>query len=431
MSSSNGSLPMSGNAEAERVRRIQDRLALGADEGLPLDGRDDAAFGAAIRALEDAADDALLAPHRALGELAVGGEAGEARARSRAAGRAVVRVAGTEHEVAAIVIALRGRAEELDVVDLAAVAAGDARARERAADGTCEPRERAHLAQLERAVVGVDEEEPVAAPGDVTRHLAEALHLDVHRLAMPIGDDVLDRDLAMALERAGHGAHGRIEPVRARGDAPEVLQSGDDADGPVAAHAEVTRVIEVDDRGHGARLHRRHQDPADNHVGGARLGHDRAAVAVMPRAQRRDAIHHRHAGEVGKALEHPPRGLAAGVGNDVADALDRHAIYLPLPRFFARFLCGPAAGACGIDFAASAIMLHAHVAGFGMSPVSPASCIAFVPPLIMSRWNCSDLMVRATMLTLALSQCSTTSSSPIFLSSSFGSSTGNMRLCSG
>ena len=73
------------------------------------------------RALEDAADDALLPPDLALGELAVGDQAGELGARAGAAGRAVIGLARAEHEVAAVGPGHRGRSEELDVVDLGAV----------------------------------------------------------------------------------------------------------------------------------------------------------------------------------------------------------------------------------------------------------------------------------------------------------------------
>src|SRR5207253_3928800 len=119
----------------------------------------------------------LLAPRRAFGERTVRGEASKARARSRPARRAVVRVAGAEHEVAAVVRVLRGRAVKLDVVDLRAIAPGDAIAREGPAHRAAEPRQLVDLRDVELAIVGVHEEKPVAAPGDVSGHGSESVHV--------------------------------------------------------------------------------------------------------------------------------------------------------------------------------------------------------------------------------------------------------------
>ena len=54
-------------------------------------------------------------------ELAVGAQAGELGAGAGAAGGAVVGLARAEHEVLAVGAGHAGRAEELDMVDLAAV----------------------------------------------------------------------------------------------------------------------------------------------------------------------------------------------------------------------------------------------------------------------------------------------------------------------
>src|SRR5258706_3098147 len=71
---------------------------------------------------------------------------------------------------------------------------------------------------------------------------------------------------------------------------------------------------------------------------------------------------------------------------------------------------------------ACAIMFHAHSAGLGISPPSPLfiapSMPAFTrsPPLSIAFWYSSDLIESCSMLRLALSQCSTTSSSEIYFS---------------
>ena len=58
-------------------------------------------------------------------ELAVGSQAGELGARAGSARRAVVGFARAKHEVLAVGAGDRGRAEELDVIDLRTVCSGD------------------------------------------------------------------------------------------------------------------------------------------------------------------------------------------------------------------------------------------------------------------------------------------------------------------
>src|SRR5437879_4859412 len=126
--------PYLGDAHAERVGRVEQQRRLGGDVCRPLDARDDPAVDDAERALEDAADDALLPPDVALAQLAVGEEAGELGAGPGAAGRAVVCHAGAEDEIAAVGVGVARGAEQLDVIDQAAVGAGDALALQRPAD---------------------------------------------------------------------------------------------------------------------------------------------------------------------------------------------------------------------------------------------------------------------------------------------------------
>ena len=99
---------------------------LGIDVGRAGDARDDLAVHDATRALEDAADDALLPPDLALAAACRRRTGRRAWRWCRCRRRAVVGLAGAEDEVAAVGAGRGRRAEELDVVDLAAVGAGDA-----------------------------------------------------------------------------------------------------------------------------------------------------------------------------------------------------------------------------------------------------------------------------------------------------------------
>jgi hypothetical protein len=77
-------------------------------------------------AFEHRSENAFLPPDFAWLQVAVGSQAGHLGAGSGAAWGAVVGLAGAENEVAAVVGRVVGGAEQLDVVDLRAVGAGDA-----------------------------------------------------------------------------------------------------------------------------------------------------------------------------------------------------------------------------------------------------------------------------------------------------------------
>src|SRR6185503_3604498 len=92
--------------------------------------------------------------------------------------------------------------------------------------------------------------------------------------------------------------------------------------------------------------------------------------------------------------------------------------------FFLFFAGSLASGLTPAFFVASAIRFHAHIAGLGTSPsaafdlsLPESTSCAFSVPLRIASWYCSDFCVSCTMFTLALSQCSTTSSSCSFFSS--------------
>src|SRR5262245_36867890 len=73
------------NPHAKWVARVEDQRRLGVDVSAAGNARDDPAAVDAHRALEDAADDALLPPEPAFLQLAVGEEAGELGAGAGAA----------------------------------------------------------------------------------------------------------------------------------------------------------------------------------------------------------------------------------------------------------------------------------------------------------------------------------------------------------
>ena len=105
-------------------------------------------------------------------------------------------------------------------------------------------------------------------------------------------------------------------------DRAEVSERDGDADRAVAAHAEIADVVEEDDPDDAGRVGRFAEHRADHHVRAAGLVHHGRAEAVVPVAKDRQPLGHRPPAQVGRTREDDPRGLAAGVGVDHADAMD-------------------------------------------------------------------------------------------------------------
>src|SRR5205823_4918669 len=133
---------------------------------------------AAVRRLEDTADDAFLPPDLALAQLPVGREAGELGAGAGAARRAVVGPAGAENEVADVVRRVLRRAEELNVVNLLPADPGHPAPRQFLSQPPGVIGEALDVREFEFQAVRTTKEEPVPAPGDVAGDGADPRHID-------------------------------------------------------------------------------------------------------------------------------------------------------------------------------------------------------------------------------------------------------------
>src|SRR5207248_10873550 len=123
---------------------------------------------------------------------------GELGAGAGAARRAVVGLAGAEDEIPAVGGRVPRRAVQLNVVDLLPAGPGDLFADERFADAASEVRQLGDAGHFQLLAVVADQEEPVAAPGHVAGHGAEAFdpHPDVGVPA--VARHVLDGDVVAA-----------------------------------------------------------------------------------------------------------------------------------------------------------------------------------------------------------------------------------------
>ena len=116
--------------------------------------------------------------------LALGGEAGQLGTGAGATGRAVVGLAGAEHEVLAIGLHPRfGRAEDFDVINEPAIVTPNLRGIEGLPHCGSELGQRGDIPLRDLGALTFNEEKPVSAPSDlapyfaITRHLPPLLHL--------------------------------------------------------------------------------------------------------------------------------------------------------------------------------------------------------------------------------------------------------------
>src|SRR3954467_752365 len=115
----------------ERIARVEQQRRLGRHVRRAANSGDNLVAVAPVRRLEDTTDDAFLPPDFAFIQLTVSREAGDLRAGAGTARRAIVCEARTEHEVATLIAANRGRTIEFDVIDLGAAFPCDAICRQR------------------------------------------------------------------------------------------------------------------------------------------------------------------------------------------------------------------------------------------------------------------------------------------------------------
>src|SRR2546430_1658768 len=92
-----------------------------------------------------------------------------------------------------------------------------------------------------------DKKKPVAAIRDIPDDGAIAVHIDRDVLCVTITRNICDRDRAVTVELGVDGARGRFYLVSTRSDAADIFERFDQADRAVAAHAEITDVVEKDD----------------------------------------------------------------------------------------------------------------------------------------------------------------------------------------
>ena len=196
---------------------------------------------------------------------------------------------------------------------------------ERALDGERDRPQPLAVAGLHGLAGKLGQEEPIAAVGEVPDDAPDARHVDREVAGAAVRGNVLDGDHAVHAELRTNRARGRVEPHRARPDAPEVLERAHDADRAVAAHPERSHVVEEDDTGDGAARDRRREQRPDERVVAARLEDCAAPEWAESPVELLAAGLHGRGLKLGPPADHDARRLALGVRIDDLDRLGKVA----------------------------------------------------------------------------------------------------------
>jgi hypothetical protein len=154
---------------------IENQGGFGVDVSRALDAGVDLAIHNFDRSFEDAPHDALLAPDFTFFKLSVSKQTGQLGARTRSAGRAVVRLSRAENEILAVGATPLRVAKEFNVIDLFAIVPGDSLAYQGLSDSPSAISQLLDVLHAQLQPMVAHKKKPVASPGNVSNDPAITL----------------------------------------------------------------------------------------------------------------------------------------------------------------------------------------------------------------------------------------------------------------
>jgi hypothetical protein len=176
--------------------------------------------------------------------------------------------------------------------------------------------------------VALDEEKPVATPGDIAGDFLSAGDFDRHVLRLPIARNVVDRSRAIAVQGCRDDAHGRLDAMLSGTDATQMRERRHQPDGAVTAHAEVAGVVEEKHTGSAGRIAGFHEHRTHDHIRASRLIDHCGAKAIVLRPESLQALRQSVAAEIRAPIDDDSRGLSASMRID--DAYLLHDVYFTI-----------------------------------------------------------------------------------------------------
>jgi len=284
--------------------------------------------GAGDFPFEGGAENSLLYPDFPWSEFAVSVEACHFCTRASAARGAIEGRAGAQDEVSRGTARGLGSGEEFDVVDEGAGFAGDAGGDQGGADCCGGGYELGAVGERECERMVSDEKEPVAGPGDVSFELSVTGDIYGNGGSKTIAWDICDGDAAIFVEVSRNGAYWRLDAMFSRGDSAHVCEGCYETDGSVAAHSEVSDIVEEDDSGCGFGIDWFAEERSDDDFGSAGFADDSAAEMIEFGLKTPHSIGKIFGAEIGSTCDDNSRWFPFRVGVDDLDtAIGCHVFY--------------------------------------------------------------------------------------------------------
>jgi hypothetical protein len=130
------------------------------------------------------------------------------------------------------------------------------------------------------------------------------------------------------VEAGGNGTYWRFDQMLSRSDSAHVSESGYEADGSVAAHSEVSDIVEEDDSGGGCGIDWFAEECSDDDLGSAGFADDSAAEMIEFGLKPLHSIGKISGAEIGATCNNDSRWFPFRVGVDDLDpGIGCHVFY--------------------------------------------------------------------------------------------------------
>src|SRR5450631_3056222 len=158
-----------------------------------------------------------------------------------------------------------------------------------------------------------NQKEPVAAPRDIADHPADPGNVHGKIAGRAVAHYVGHADLAVRTQACRHRPDRRIDADRPRGEVAGMAKRRDQSNRAVAAHTQITHVVEEDDAELAVGAVWMDEQRADEGIRAARFIYDSRTVRIEVLAKSLYALGERTATEGRAAIEHEARGFSARV----------------------------------------------------------------------------------------------------------------------
>lgn len=170
-----------------------------------------------------------------------------------------------------------------------------------------------------------DQEKPIAAICDIAGDGAEAGDLDFNTFGVAITWNIGDADHAVGIEIGFDSADGRLNFMYSGGDAAHIFEGLYETDRSVAAHSEISDIVEENHAGGSIGINGLTEQRSNHGIVAARFANDGRTQSIMITAKYFEPLGHRSGTQIGKSVDNYASRFASGVRINSSDnVFNRH-----------------------------------------------------------------------------------------------------------